>query len=71
MFTKVWEFLDGKKTVVGSVIVALSVAAGYLPAVLAFFGVAAVKASTIVGVVTTVVGVAHKVYKFLYKEELQ
>ena len=70
MFAKLWEFLNGKKTVVGAVITAVSVAATYLLPVLTFFGVDPAKVGVIVGVVTTVVGVLHKAYKFIYKEEL-
>jgi hypothetical protein len=69
MLTKIWDFMNGKKTIVGAVITAVSVGATYLPAVLAFFGVDAVKIATYVGISTTVVGVAHKIYKFIYKED--
>lgn len=70
MFTKVWDFLNGKKTVVGSIITALGVAATYLLPVLSFFGVDPAHVAVAVGVVTSVVGILHKVYKFIYKEEL-
>jgi hypothetical protein len=67
--TKFWEYMNGKKTVVGAIITAVSVGIGYLPAVLAFFGVDAVQIATYVGIATTVVGILHKIYKFIYKEE--
>jgi hypothetical protein len=69
MFTKIWDFLNGKKTVVGVIITVLAAIAGYLPAVLAFFGVSAVAIAQWVGVATTVVGIAHKLYKWIYKED--
>ena len=69
MFTKVWDFLNGKKTVVGGVITAVAVAVQYLPSVLPFVGVDAAQVGVYVGVATTVLGLLHKVYKFVYKEE--
>lgn len=67
--TGLWAWLNGKKTVIGAILTAIGVAVGYMPAVLAFFGVEADKIVTIVGVATTVVGVLHKIYKWIYKEE--
>lgn len=69
MFTKLWEFMNGKKTIFGAVLTALGVAAMYLAPVLTFFGLDAAHVATYVGVLTTVIGLLHKVYKFLYKEE--
>jgi hypothetical protein len=69
LLTKFWEFMNGKKVVVGAIITFLTVVAGYLPAVLAFFGIGAVQVAQYVGIATTVVGIAHKIYKFIYKEE--
>jgi hypothetical protein len=66
---KIWDFLNGKKLIAGAILTALTVLAGYLPAVLAFFGVDAVQVAQYVGIATMVVGVAHKIYKFLYKED--
>lgn len=66
---KFWAFMNGKKTVVGAVLTALTVAVGYMPAVLAFLGISAVQIAQYVGIGTTIVGIAHKVYKFIYKEE--
>lgn len=66
---KFWDFMNGKKVIVGAIITVLGVIAGYIPVVLPFFGVDAALVVKIVGIATTVVGVAHKIYKFLYKEE--
>lgn len=64
-----WAWLDGKKTVVGLIITVAAQVAGYLPAVLPFFGLEAQQVATIVGISATVLGVLHKVYKWLYKED--
>lgn len=69
MFTKIWDWLNGKKTLIGAIITALAAIAGALPVVLAAVGVNAVLIAKVVGIATMVVGIAHKVYKFLYKEE--
>ena len=64
-----WKFMDGKKTIFGLLITAVSAVATAVPAILAVFGVDAVHVAAVVGVATTVVGILHKIYKFLYKEE--
>jgi hypothetical protein len=69
MFTKFWDFMNGKKMIVGGVITSVSLAIQYLPAVLAFVGVDAAQVGVYVGVATTVLGLLHKLYKFVYKEE--
>lgn len=66
---KIWEFLNGKKTVAGLIITVLAYILSMEPVILPVFGVSAVLVAKIVGITTTVVGVAHKIYKFLYKEE--
>ena len=66
---KFWDFMNGKKVIAGVIITVLATAAGYLPAVLVFFGVGAVQIAQYVGIATTVVGIAHKIYKFIYKED--
>jgi hypothetical protein len=66
---KFWEFMNGKKTVVGLVITALAKVALVVPALFAVFGASA-QAGVVVGVITAVVGVGHKIYKFLYHEDL-
>jgi len=64
-----WDFMNGKKTVVGLIITALGFAAGFVPALLAALGVGAVTVVKVTGILTTVLGVAHKIYKFVYNEE--
>lgn len=66
----IWKFMDGKKTIFGLVVTALSAIAAVVPAVLAVFGIAAVKVAAVVGVFSTVIGALHRAYKFFYKEEL-
>lgn len=68
-FNGIWTWLNGKKTVIGAIILALTTVAGYLPSVLDFFGVADLQIAAIVGVVTTVLGILHKLYKWLFNEE--
>lgn len=69
MLTKIWDWLNGKKTVIGAVITAISVTATQLGVLLPLFGVDAVLVAKIIGIATTVVGLLHKAYKFIYKEE--
>jgi hypothetical protein len=66
---KIWDYLSGKKTVIGVVITVLATIAGVLPPILQVVGVDAVLAAKVIGIATTVVGLAHKVYKFIYKED--
>jgi hypothetical protein len=67
--TKFWEYMNGKKLVVGAIITAVSVLATQLGVLLPLFGLDAVLVTKIVGVATMVVGILHKIYKFIYKEE--
>lgn len=67
--SKLWAFLDGKKTAFGLLITAASGLAAAIPAVLALFGVDAVQIAAVVGVATTILGLLHKAYKYVYKEE--
>jgi VIT1/CCC1 family predicted Fe2+/Mn2+ transporter len=69
MIGKIWDWLNGKKTIIGAIITALAFVAGALPAVLTAFGVSAVLVAKVVGISTTVVGIAHRIYKWLYKED--
>lgn len=69
MLNKVWEFLNGKKTLIGAIITLLSVVATQLGVLLPLFGLDGVLVAKIVGVATFAVGVAHKIYKFIYKED--
>jgi hypothetical protein len=66
---KFWDYMNGKKMLVGAIITALSVVATQLGVLLPMFGLDAVLAAKVVGVVTIAVGVLHKIYKFLYKED--
>jgi hypothetical protein len=66
---KIWDFMNGKKTAVGLIITALAFLAGFVPALMAALGVEALLVAKVAGVLTTIVGIAHKVYKFVYKEE--
>lgn len=70
---KLWDFLNGKKTIVGAFItvVAYLVAGIPLAAALCTTTVCATTVAKVAGVGLTVVGVLHKIYKFLYKEEHQ
>ena len=64
---KVWTWLDGKKTVFGSVLAILGTVAEQLSVILpGLLGPA--KAAQYIGVATAVVGGLHKVYKLYYKE---
>jgi len=64
---KVWTWLDGKKTVFGSVLAILGTVAEQLSVILpSLLGPA--KAAQYVGVATAVLGALHKAYKFYYKE---
>ncbi len=67
--TKFWEYMNGKKLVVGAIITAVSVLATQLGVLLPLLGLDAVLVAKVVGIATMVVGVLHKVYKFIYKEE--
>jgi hypothetical protein len=67
MLTKVWTFLNGKKTVIGAVITLVAYVVGGLPLLAAFLP--AVTVAKVVGVGVFVVGALHKVYKFVYREE--
>lgn len=64
-----WDWLNGKKTAIGSVILALGFLAAWLPEALPAFGVAPELALKITGVVGVVLGLAHKLYKALFRAE--
>jgi len=66
---KFWDFMNGKKVVVGIILTVLGVTTGYLAPTLTFFNVDPALVVKVVGIATTVVGVGHKVYKFIYKED--
>lgn len=67
--SKIWEWLNGKKTVIGAVITVIALIGDQLGIILPLLGVDAVLVAKVIGIVSMVLGVAHKVYKFLYKEE--
>ena len=69
--TKIWEFLAGKKLIIGAIITILASLAALLPDVLPVFGFDPVLTAKVVGLVTMVLGLAHKFYKFVFKEEHQ
>ena len=67
MLSKLWEWSDGKKSIIGLVLTGIGGLALYLPAVSAQFP----NAKWIVvaaGVVQVVNGLAHKAYKARYNE---
>lgn len=66
---KIWDFMNGKKVLVGVIVTVLAWLATNAAVILPVLGVDAVLVAKISGVLLTVVGVAHKIYKFLYKEE--
>jgi hypothetical protein len=66
---KFWDFMNGKKTVVGAILTALSWILANAGVVLPFFHVDAAHIAGIVGILTTVVGIAHRIYKWLYNED--
>lgn len=69
--TKLWDFMNGKKTIVGAIItvVAYVVAGIPLAAALCTTTVCATTVAKVGGIGLTVVGVLHKAYKFLYRED--
>jgi len=68
MIGKIWTWLDGKKTLVGAVLVILGVVADQLSVILPALLEPSV-AAKYVGVATAVIGALHKVYKFIYKTD--
>lgn len=66
---KLWDFMNGKKTFFGLLLIALGKLVLVLPAVLALFGVGPSDVATYVGYLLAFVGLLHKVYKFFYREE--
>jgi len=66
---KIWDFMNGKKLIFGAILTALASIAGILPVILAAVGVEAILVAKVVGIATMIVGAAHKIYKFIYKED--
>jgi hypothetical protein len=73
MLSSVWEFLNGKKTQIGILISLLSVLQLALvqagPALAQLVPQYGPTITAIVGGATVVVGLAHKLYKAIYKED--
>ena len=67
--TKFWDYMSGKKLVVGAIITTVTVIATQLGVLLPLLGLDAVLVTKIVGVATMIVGLLHKLYKFIYKED--
>jgi hypothetical protein len=66
--TKIWEFLAGKKLIIGAIITILASLAALLPDVLPVFGLDPVLTAKVVGLVTMILGLVHKFYNFVFKE---
>lgn len=68
MLNKVWAYLNGKKLLIGAILTVISLVgeqlAVLLPALLP-----PATALKYAGVATAIVGILHKIYKFIYKEE--
>lgn len=69
MMGKVWEWLSGKKLVIGSLLTLVASLVDSLPVLLPLFVTDAGQVAGIVGVGVTIVGLLHKLYKFCYKED--
>jgi hypothetical protein len=68
MLNKIWKFMNGKKVVVGAILTLISLLP-QVAALLPVFGVEPQVAIGIAGGLTTLIGLLHKAYKFIYKEE--
>ncbi len=66
-----WDFMNGKKTIVGAVITVVAYLAGGVPLIAALCTTAVCVATVakVGGIGLTLVGILHKVYKFVYREE--
>lgn len=69
MLSKFWNLISGWKTVIGVIITILAFLSDNAIEFTSAFGMDAVLAAKVAGILVTIVGVAHKLYKFLYKEE--
>jgi VIT1/CCC1 family predicted Fe2+/Mn2+ transporter len=67
--TKFWTYMSGKKTAVGAVITVVASIAVGLPLILPLFIADAALIAQITGIALTIVGVLHKLYKFIYREK--
>jgi hypothetical protein len=68
--TKIWQFMDGKKTLVGATITILAYLSAGVPLAAAFCTttVCATTVAKVSGVSLTVLGIAHRIYKAIYRE---
>lgn len=68
---KVWQWFDGRKTKIGVVITIVSYVVGGIPLVAGLCNTAVCVATVgkASGIGLTVVGLLHKGYKFIYREE--
>jgi len=68
MLNKVWAYLNGKKLLIGAILTVLSMVAEQLAVLLPVL-LPPATALRYVGAATAVVGILHKIYKFVYKED--
>jgi len=71
VFGKFWTWVSGKKVVIGALISVLTEIVNNLPVILPVFVKDANEVTRIFGIALTVVGLAHKAYKYAYNEELK
>ena len=76
MITKIWDWLNGKKLIIGAIITLLAelqvALLAAIPAIQAAFPSTSkivVWSTAGVGALGTIVGLGHKLYKFIYHEE--
>ena len=62
---KVWNWLNGKKTLLGAILLGVPVVWEALTPILTASGVTEAKVVAVAGVIATVVGLGHKLLKFL------
>ncbi len=69
--TGLWGWLDGKKTIMGAVITLVAYLVAGVPLVAAFCTstVCAATVAKVGGIGLTLVGLLHKLYKLVYREE--
>jgi VIT1/CCC1 family predicted Fe2+/Mn2+ transporter len=63
----IWDWLSGKKTTVGAIITIIAYLAGVIPLLAPF--VPADKLVEAVGISTMIIGLLHRLYKYIYGEE--
>lgn len=73
MIGKIWQWFDGKKTIVGSAIGVLGYLAAGVPLVAPLCNenmTCLSHVASVGGFLLAAVGVAHKIYKFIYKTDV-